>query len=287
MNAENEGRGSARTTGNSTWGSLLVLALLAAPGMAAQSGDAKKTDAPKPATAQAEYSKKLDEIVKRLEAAQDELRKKLDAAANDDERQTLIEKWPGAALRAEFKALAQEAKGTDVAAQAWIRVARLALDSEDEKASADAQLAVKTLLSDSLTSPSIAALPFMLGGVLSMEEAQKAWSDLLAKSPHKAVQAAALYMQVLVVAQKEEASGQEDPELHKLYERLAKDFGDAKMPDSEKTFKALAEGWLFARDNLRVGKLVPDFEATDENGAKFKLSDYKGKVVVLDFWGHW
>ena len=23
------------------------------------------------------------------------------------------------------------------------------------------------------------------------------------------------------------------------------------------------------------------------DGQKFKLSDYRGKVVVLDFWGHW
>jgi hypothetical protein len=23
------------------------------------------------------------------------------------------------------------------------------------------------------------------------------------------------------------------------------------------------------------------------HGRKFKLSDYRGKVVLLDFWGHW
>jgi hypothetical protein len=25
----------------------------------------------------------------------------------------------------------------------------------------------------------------------------------------------------------------------------------------------------------------------DIDGNRFKLSDYRGKVVVLDFWGHW
>ncbi|MFM7298716.1 MAG: peroxiredoxin family protein, partial [Planctomycetota bacterium] len=30
-----------------------------------------------------------------------------------------------------------------------------------------------------------------------------------------------------------------------------------------------------------------DFEATDTDGVKFKLSDYRGKVVMLDFWGFW
>jgi peroxiredoxin len=32
---------------------------------------------------------------------------------------------------------------------------------------------------------------------------------------------------------------------------------------------------------------VPDFETEDVEGQPFKLSDYAGKVVVLDFWGFW
>ena len=36
-----------------------------------------------------------------------------------------------------------------------------------------------------------------------------------------------------------------------------------------------------------VGGTPPDFEAKDVDGASFKLSDYRGKVVMLDFWGFW
>lgn len=32
---------------------------------------------------------------------------------------------------------------------------------------------------------------------------------------------------------------------------------------------------------------APDFELTDSNGRKVKLSDYKGKVVLLNFWATW
>ena len=48
-----------------------------------------------------------------------------------------------------------------------------------------------------------------------------------------------------------------------------------------------AKGWLFELDNLQLGMLAPDFTATDENGVTWKLSDYRGKVVVVDFWGFW
>ena len=48
-----------------------------------------------------------------------------------------------------------------------------------------------------------------------------------------------------------------------------------------------ATGFLFELDHLQVGMQAPDFEATDQEGQKFKLSDYRGKVVLLDFWGFW
>jgi cytochrome oxidase Cu insertion factor (SCO1/SenC/PrrC family) len=31
-------------------------------------------------------------------------------------------------------------------------------------------------------------------------------------------------------------------------------------------------------------KPAPDIVATDQDGKEFKLSDYRGKVVLLDFW---
>jgi hypothetical protein len=32
---------------------------------------------------------------------------------------------------------------------------------------------------------------------------------------------------------------------------------------------------------------APEISGADIDGKPFKLSDYRGKVVVLDFWGNW
>jgi hypothetical protein len=36
-----------------------------------------------------------------------------------------------------------------------------------------------------------------------------------------------------------------------------------------------------------VGKPAPEIAGEDLDRKKFKLSDYRGKVVLLDFWGNW
>ena len=40
-------------------------------------------------------------------------------------------------------------------------------------------------------------------------------------------------------------------------------------------------------ESLAIGQVAPEITGVDVDGKKFQLSDYRGKVVVLDFWGDW
>ena len=42
-----------------------------------------------------------------------------------------------------------------------------------------------------------------------------------------------------------------------------------------------------AKTGFAIGNLAPEISGTDLNGEPLKLSDYRGQVVVLDFWGNW
>ncbi len=48
-----------------------------------------------------------------------------------------------------------------------------------------------------------------------------------------------------------------------------------------------ARGPRFEKERLQVGMEAPDIIGVDLFGEQFKLSDYRGKVVLLDFWGDW
>jgi hypothetical protein len=63
------------------------------------------------------------------------------------------------------------------------------------------------------------------------------------------------------------------------YEKIIASFPDSKMAE-------VAQDQLVGM-NVAVGRIAPDFETQDVDGAPFKLSDYRGKVVVIDFWGFW
>jgi hypothetical protein len=79
-------------------------------------------------------------------------------------------------------------------------------------------------------------------------------------------------------------------ESENIYERVVAEFGEVKVnvgSKRETTLGKQAGAALYEIRNLAVGKSAPEIEGADLDSVAFKLSDYRGKVVLLDFWGNW
>ena len=77
---------------------------------------------------------------------------------------------------------------------------------------------------------------------------------------------------------------QSEPEkrITELFEKATK-YGDVKMPYGG-TVGQQARSELYEIRHLSIGKVAPDIVGKDQDGKTFKLSDYRGKVVLLYFW---
>ena len=74
-------------------------------------------------------------------------------------------------------------------------------------------------------------------------------------------------------------------EVETIYEDVAWKYSNIRINDS--TMGRTARRELYAIRNLSIGRTAPEISGIDVDGRNFKLSDYRGKVVLLDFWGHW
>jgi thiol-disulfide isomerase/thioredoxin len=81
-----------------------------------------------------------------------------------------------------------------------------------------------------------------------------------------------------------------------LLERVVNEFGDvpavpkwatAKAKSDERTLGDSAKAALYSIQSLAVGKVAPEIEGEDIDAKSMKLSEHRGKVVVLVFWGTW
>jgi hypothetical protein len=70
-----------------------------------------------------------------------------------------------------------------------------------------------------------------------------------------------------------------------VFTQAAEKYGDVKLPEAG-TVAERAKAELFEIRNLSIGKEAPDVEGEDQDGKRFKLSGYRGKVVLLDFWSY-
>lgn len=231
---------------------------------------------------------KLDELVARWEKAHQEFQDAYRSAKTNDERKAAMDRQPKPADHLPgFIGLAESAPGTETAAKAWIWSVKLAAQGKDVQSLG---VAFEALLRDHAASKDLAELANYgrpIQDALGAEKAEALLREVVAKVTEPAVKGGFLYALASLIDESNPAPGSERAqEVRNLMESVAKDFANVKDPRGRSIGKR-AEGWLFEKANLVVGKVAPEIEGSDLSGVAFKLSDYRGKVVLLDFWGNW
>jgi hypothetical protein len=269
---------------------------------ALQAGDKSETPTP------AEQYQKLE---KEYQTALTELRKAYEEAKTQQDKQKVLqEKHPRDKYAQRFLELAEKNPKDPAAVDALVWILTHGGGGNQRPK------AIQLLLRDHIQSEKMASLCPTLGRVQD-EESHKLLHAVLEKNKHRPAQAQAC----LALAQQIETKIRlarrlkDDPDLAKryealrgkeavetlvkadpdkmskeaeaYYERIVTDFADTTDAQGTKLGDMAKRKLDALRNPIVVGKPAPEIEAEDIDGKKFKLSDYRGKVVLLDFWGHW
>jgi hypothetical protein len=150
--------------------------------------------------------------------------------------------------------------------------------------------AVGLILKDHVASERLTNPP-ILQMVYDSPAAETLLRGVLGKSPHRATRAQAGLSLALILndrahprqaaARPNESAVALAKETEELFERVSTEYADI----GDVAEKAKRE--LFEIRLLAVGKTAPDIRGKDSDEREFNLSDYRGKVVVLDFWAEW
>ena len=116
-------------------------------------------------------------------------------------------------------------------------------------------------------------------------QAHRLLEQVLAKSPLREAKGQACFGLMMQSKYAARANPAKEADVQKFAERVVKDFADLKHYRG--TLGEAAKRELYEIEHLGIGKTAPEIAAEDIAGTKFKLSDYRGKVVVIDFWGDW
>jgi hypothetical protein len=178
---------------------------------------------------------------------------------------------------------AKRRAGTDAAIPYLRWVAQNALPMVGPERAA-AKGAVRILVTEHRRSPELASLGWMLGCMdyffEDPAEASAAGLGLEQDSPVPEVRAWATFSRLSRALN--EASV-ESAEYLQAKDQIARILGDVELPD----LAAEVANRVALRESFSLGMEAPDIEGLDLDGTAFALSDYRGKILFIDFWGDW
>jgi hypothetical protein len=226
------------------------------------------------AVAQDSVADKIKAIQKDYQTAISEYSTAMRAAKTTEERAAVAkEKAPDRAkFAARYMEIAEKDPKNAAVVEALVSVAQMDLRGEN------GAKAIDLLAAHHIESPKLTPLVSILryAGTESADKLLRAIAD---KSPDRDAKANA------TLALANSLKGRDAAAAEKIFNQIVEQFAD--VTNRTGTMGDLAKEEIKHLQKFGAGKPAPEIAGTDIDGKDFKLSDYRGKVVMLDFWGDW
>lgn len=222
---------------------------------------------------------RVEGMIHDFQNAQREFRLAVARAKNDEEAKQIAETQnPGPRFAQRFFEMADSERKTTVALQALVIASQLEVQSKEKKY---LKLALARLGDDHAADKGIQhTLPMIYE--TGQPEAGDFFRKVIAKHSDRKTRGLASYFLALLLTTSESKN---EGEAVRFLEMCLKDYKD--VPVENTTLEELAKPLLHRIRFLSVGKVGQDFSAEDSEGKQFKLSDLRGKVVLVDFFADW
>lgn len=224
----------------------------------------------------------IDAIIKEYNEAQSVVSQKFHAAKTDKERQEIMKSWQNTEVYAKriMAVVASDPKSAKAPkGLLWVTVRGPAAMKEE---------AFEMMLKDYADSKEMVQYASYLGQAYARGEDKL--KRIIDKASSKEVKRSAkmclanlMDEQADMLEDEAKAKAKREEALAMLRDLVREEKEDASSPE----LLAKLEQKIFQIERLSVGAEAPDIVGTDHDGQEFKLSDYRGKVVLLDFWGYW
>ncbi|MEO6595795.1 MAG: hypothetical protein ABIP94_13675 [Planctomycetota bacterium] len=247
----------------------------------AQAGTAK------PAAQVTEYEKLVAEwkaagdaftVARKALAETDAYKAAVEAKDSKAQRELMgkLEKPDAKAFGERALKLADQQKGD--AAMPFLTFAATELNDE-----ATTKAVVERVLAKHVKSPQLTGLmenAMAIARFVGPEDTDKFLERVIAESPQPVNKGWAMYWQSVTITRNKNASDEDKAKAQQL-------LADAEKLAAGTDLADRIAGPRFEKESLQIGMEVPNIAGEDVDGVKFNLADYRGKVVVLDFWGFW
>lgn len=199
-------------------------------------------------------------------------------------------KHPAAAFIPRFRKLANANKGTDdgLAAVKWVAEHARFLGGTDRDAVRKAFDWAATSLTNHYAShaeikDALAAMSMAVYFDVKADRLQKLYDKVIATNKNDECVASAMFNSAVMLLEPRTPAPDGAADRNRaidLLKKLRSDYGKT-------TAGGEAAPYLFEAENLQIGMKAPDIVGKSVDGTEIKLSQFKGNVVVLDFWGFW